>query len=85
MGLTPNLDDNDRVRATFTWASRCDGGRAARRGAPGLGDVAPGADLATLRPDLAFRERLDLDSMDMLNFVVALHGALGVDPRDGLS
>jgi acyl carrier protein len=44
-----------------------------------LGDVAPEADLAVLRPDLAFREQLDLDSMDMLNFVVALHEALGVE------
>jgi acyl carrier protein len=44
-----------------------------------LGDIAPEADVATLRPDLAFREQLDLDSMDMLNFVVALHDALGVE------
>jgi acyl carrier protein len=44
-----------------------------------LGDIAPEADVAALRPDLAFREQLDLDSMDMLNFVVALHDALGVE------
>lgn len=44
-----------------------------------LGDIAPEADLASLKPDLAFREQLDLDSMDMLNFVVGLHAALGVD------
>ena len=44
-----------------------------------LGDVAPEADLTSLRPDLAFREQLDLDSMDMLNFVVGLHAALGVE------
>ncbi|HXD97403.1 MAG TPA: phosphopantetheine-binding protein [Candidatus Acidoferrum sp.] len=44
-----------------------------------LGDIAPEADLASLRQDLAFRDQLDLDSMDMLNFVVALHDALGVD------
>jgi acyl carrier protein len=44
-----------------------------------LGDVAPEADLAALRPDVAFREQLDLDSMDVLNFVVGLHGALGVE------
>jgi len=44
-----------------------------------LGDIAPEADLASLRPDLAFREQLDLDSMDLLNFVVGLHGALGVE------
>jgi acyl carrier protein len=44
-----------------------------------LGDIAPEADLASLRSDVAFREQLDLDSMDILNFVVGLHGALGVD------
>lgn len=44
-----------------------------------LGDIAPEADLAALRADTAFREQLDLDSMDLLNFVVALHGALGVE------
>jgi len=44
-----------------------------------LGDIAPEADLAALKPDVAFREQLDLDSMDVLNFVVGLHGALGVE------
>jgi len=44
-----------------------------------LGDIAPEADLAALDPRVAFREQLDLDSMDLLNVVVGLHGALGVD------
>jgi acyl carrier protein len=44
-----------------------------------LGEVAPEADLAALRPGVAFREQLDLDSMDLLNFVVGLHGALGIE------
>jgi acyl carrier protein len=44
-----------------------------------LGDIAPEADLAGLRPDLALREQLDLDSMDLLNFMVGLHAALGVE------
>jgi len=44
-----------------------------------LGDIAPEADLASLRPDVVFREQLDLDSMDLLNFVVGLHAALGVE------
>jgi acyl carrier protein len=44
-----------------------------------LGDIAPEADLGSLAPDRALREQLDLDSMDALNFVVALHGALGVE------
>ena len=44
-----------------------------------LGDIAPEADLAALRPGVAFREQLDLDSMDVLNFVVGLHAALGIE------
>ena len=44
-----------------------------------LGDVAPEADLAALRPDRELRDELDLDSMDILNAVIALHRALGID------
>lgn len=44
-----------------------------------LGEIAPEADPASLKPDVGFREQLDLDSMDVLNFVIALHGALGVE------
>jgi acyl carrier protein len=44
-----------------------------------LGEVAPEADPARVRPDVSFRDQLDLDSMDFLNFVIALHQALGVD------
>ena len=44
-----------------------------------LGEIAPEADLASLKPDVGFREQLDLDSMDVLNFVVGLHTALGVE------
>jgi acyl carrier protein len=44
-----------------------------------LGDLAPEADLALLKDDVPIREQLDLDSMDFLNFVVALHGAVGVE------
>ena len=44
-----------------------------------LGEIAPEADLGSLRDDVGFREQLDLDSMDLLNFVVALHERLGVD------
>ncbi|WHZ16465.1 MAG: Acyl carrier protein [Nitrospira sp.] len=38
-----------------------------------LGEIAPEADTASLQPDVSFRDQLDLDSMDFLNFVVALH------------
>jgi acyl carrier protein len=44
-----------------------------------LGEIAPEADLAALAPDRPLREQLDIDSMDALNFVVGLHGALGVE------
>jgi acyl carrier protein len=44
-----------------------------------LGEIAPEADLASLEADVPFRDQLDLDSMDLLNVVVGLHGALGVD------
>jgi acyl carrier protein len=44
-----------------------------------LGEIAPEADPASLAPDVAFREQLDLDSMDVLNFVTALATRLGVE------
>lgn len=44
-----------------------------------LGEVAPDADLASLAPDDDLRERLDIDSMDHLNFVIGLHQATGVE------
>jgi acyl carrier protein len=44
-----------------------------------LGEIAPEADLTALAPGVALRDQLDLDSMDVLNFVVGLHAALGVE------
>ena len=44
-----------------------------------LTSVAPEIDPQSLRPDSAFRQEFDLDSMDFLNFVIALHRGLGVD------
>lgn len=44
-----------------------------------LAKIAPEADPASLRPDLSFRDQLDLDSMDLLNFAIALHKRLGVE------
>jgi acyl carrier protein len=44
-----------------------------------LGEIAPEADLATLDPHAELRQQLDLDSMDVLNFVVGLHAALHVE------
>lgn len=44
-----------------------------------LGQIAPEADLAALDPDVDFREQLDVDSMDLLNFVIGVDEELGVD------
>lgn len=44
-----------------------------------LGTVAPEADLNRLRPDQRLREQLDIDSMDFLKFVLAIHNTLGVE------
>jgi len=43
-----------------------------------LGEIAPEADLSTLKGGVSFRDQLDVDSMDLLNFVVALHATLHV-------
>ena len=44
-----------------------------------LGEVAPDADLTSLGPEEDLRQRIDLDSMDHLNFVIGLHQATGVE------
>lgn len=44
-----------------------------------LGRIAPEADPEQLRPDVSFREQLDIDSMDFLNFVIALHKELHIE------
>jgi acyl carrier protein len=44
-----------------------------------LGNIAPDMDVAVLKPDADLRETLDIDSMDFLNFISALHQRLGVD------
>ena len=44
-----------------------------------LFDIAPEADAETLRTDLSLRDQLDIDSMDSLNFLIAVHERLQVD------
>ena len=44
-----------------------------------LGQIAPEADLSQLKPDRRIRDQLDIDSMDMLNFVIGIHKELHVD------
>jgi acyl carrier protein len=41
--------------------------------------IAPEVDPASIQSGISFRDQLDLDSMDFLNFVLALHDRLGVD------
>lgn len=41
--------------------------------------IAPEIDPASIQASTSFRDQLDLDSMDFLNFVLALHDHLGVD------
>ncbi len=44
-----------------------------------VGGIAPEVDLARVRPSADLRDELDIDSMDFLRLVVALHERLGVD------
>jgi acyl carrier protein len=44
-----------------------------------LTSVAPEIDPESLDPESVFRQACDLDSMDVLNFVIALHASLAVD------
>ena len=44
-----------------------------------LNNIAPEANLAALDPTADLREALDIDSMDFLNFVIAVNHRLGVD------
>ena len=44
-----------------------------------LGEIAPEADLTTIDADVSFRDQLDLDSMDYLNFVIALDDEFGAE------
>jgi acyl carrier protein len=44
-----------------------------------LTSVAPEIDPSSLDPGAEFRQEFDLDSMDFLNFVIAVHAGLNVD------
>jgi acyl carrier protein len=47
-----------------------------------LKPIAPEMDPSTIKPDMDLREQIDLDSMDVLNFVVAVEEELGVAVPD---
>ena len=44
-----------------------------------LNNIAPEADIASVDPAADLREAIDIDSMDFLNFVIAIHRRLGID------
>ena len=44
-----------------------------------LQDIAPETDPGSLAPDADLQQTLDLDSMDFLNFVVAVNAATGIE------
>jgi acyl carrier protein len=44
-----------------------------------LATIAPEMEPAALDPTLDLREQLDIDSMDLLNFITAVHKQLGVN------
>jgi acyl carrier protein len=44
-----------------------------------LCQVAPECEPSQLRPNVSFRNQLDIDSMDFLRFILTLHEKLGVE------
>jgi acyl carrier protein len=44
-----------------------------------LSGIVPELDPRSLKPAVSLREQLDVDSMDFLNFLIALHQEFGVD------
>ena len=44
-----------------------------------LNNIAPEVDLASIDPAADLREAIDINSMDFLNFVTAIHHRLGID------
>ena len=44
-----------------------------------LTSVAPESEHQPIEPDADFRDQVDLDSMDFLNFIIALHEATGLE------
>jgi acyl carrier protein len=44
-----------------------------------LNNIAPEIDMTAIDPAADLREAMDIDSMDFLNFITALHRRLGID------
>ncbi len=47
-----------------------------------LAKIAPDTNPAAIDPEADFRDALDIDSMDVLNVLTAVHSELGVDIPD---
>ncbi len=43
-----------------------------------IGEIAPEADIQSIRPDKRFRDQFDFDSVDFLNFALGLQERLGI-------
>ncbi len=44
-----------------------------------LNNIAPEVDMASVDPSADLRDVIDIDSMDFLNFITAVHHRLGID------
>jgi acyl carrier protein len=44
-----------------------------------LNNIAPEVHIASVEPTADLREAIDIDSMDFLNFITAIHHRLGID------
>jgi len=44
-----------------------------------LNNIAPEVDMASVDPAADLREAIDIDSMDFLTFITAVHHRLGID------
>ena len=44
-----------------------------------LNNIAPEVDMASVDPKADLREAIDIDSIDFLNFITAIHHRLGLD------
>ena len=47
-----------------------------------LKSIAPEVEVGELAPTQPLRNQVDLDSVDWMNFLIALHGKLGIDIPD---
>lgn len=44
-----------------------------------LAEIAPEVEVAKIETDIELRDQVDIDSMDLLNFVIGVHERTGID------